>query len=136
MFLFRDEPTEEERKGNLSYKEAINRPNKNSQYHLITTVSWEDCLDINWETIYVKSLNKEYTLAIEPKLPNGYEMNPHDSWVKLQQDFLEAIKEEESPEKQHELFQEMETFVDKYGEFRFASLVKMKFKIYNCYNKS
>lgn len=125
MFNFIGSPSEEERQGNIPYQEAIKRADKNPKGHLITTVSWDDYPNPEWEKVYVKTLEKEYNLAIEPKLPIGYQMVPHDSWLKLNDDFLEAIKQEESPEKQHDLFQEMESFVTKYGEFRFISLISM-----------
>lgn len=115
-------PTEEERVGNsISYREAVRRPPKPNKCWL-TAVNWQGCVP-EFEEVTLNSLNVTYQVAVVPDLPHGYEMEPHPSWLALNEKFREALKAETSPEKQHEIFREMESFVDKYGEMQFPSII-------------
>lgn len=63
-------------------------------------------------------------------------MKPHLTWEKLNSDFIEAIKNEPEPSKKHELFLEMEKFVDLLGEGRFQSLVNLVEENEKCFDEA
>lgn len=122
IFDFLPKPTEEEKDPNgIPYSIAKNRPDKSYPYFM-TLVSWDE-LTIEYEKKYIESLGIYHELAIEPKLPKGYEMYPHSSWDELNQKFKKALKETKQFEQKKKIFEEMEEFVNKYGEFRFLSIV-------------
>jgi len=127
----------------IPFSEAIKRPDKKpaeillgSEFTLMTRVQWDDDLEVEYQTYYIESLGKNYDLAIEPDLPKGYEMKPHPTWEKLNSDFIEAIKNEPEPSKKHQLFLEMEKFVDLLGEERFPSLVNLVEENEMCFDEA
>lgn len=135
------QPNDEERsRDGIPFSEAIQREDKGSypflggQLTLNTRVQWDNDLIIEYQSYYIESLDETYELAVEPKLPKGYEMKPHPTWEQLNKDFIEAIKKEPEPAKKHELFLEMEKFVDLLNEGRFPSLVNLVEENHKCFD--